>query len=201
MFGSSAKDRLCATNTRLEALEEQEMREPTGTEKAKPRWARRQFLKTAGVAGLAGVTAAAAAVATGTSVLADSEEPKLTGAWLETISTVVDGAPFTFQVLVTYAAGGGMVATASIDWMPGLVSSPTHGAWKSSDDRGYSWYGHAFSIDDKGTLNGTYNIKEHINLAPGGNSYSGGGTFEIVNNGAVVFPLTPYDTTATRISA
>jgi hypothetical protein len=156
-------------------------------------------LRAAGV-GVAGAAGTAAVLVTNTTALADSDESGLAGAWLENLSSV-NGTDFPpFQVLVTYAAGGGMVATASIDEMKDLRSSPTHGAWKSLGARSFAWTGHAFSLDNNGNPSGTYNIKERLTVAPGGNTYAGSGTFEIVNNGAVVFPSTPYKTTAVRIT-
>lgn len=156
---------------------------------------RRQFLRAAGVAGVTGATAVLAGSST---VLADAGAAGLTGAWLETITSTDNSFP-SFQVLFTFAAGGGLTGTASIDSMAGLKSSPTHGAWKTLDGRKYKWTGHAFSFDDAGIPNGYYNIKETLQLAPAGNAYTGSGTFEVVD-GAGAIPLTPYNTSAVRIS-
>jgi hypothetical protein len=157
---------------------------------------RRQFLRAAGVAGVTGATAV---LAGSTTVFADEGEGSPTGAWLETI-TSTDGSFPSFKVLFTYAAGGGLTGTASIDSMAGLKSSPTHGAWKSVNDRTFRWTGHAFSFDDAGNPNGYYNIKETIKLAQGGNAYAGNGTFEVVD-GPGAIPLTPYNVSGVRISA
>lgn len=169
------------------------MSEPS-TEKHERRWARRQFLKAAGIAGAAGAAAALAPRATAFG----SDGTGLAGAWVETISSP-DGSFPSFRVLVTYAGGGGLVATASIDSTPRLKSSPTHGAWKSLGGSDHTWTGHAFSFNDAGFPNGTYNIKEHLTVGSDGNTYSGSGTFEIVG-GPGALPLTPYNTTAVRIS-
>jgi hypothetical protein len=146
-------------------------------------------------AGAIGVAAAVAAAAFSLSARADEDhQDGVVGSWLETIT----GDFPDFQVLITYDEGGGMVATASIDMAAGLKSSPTHGAWARTGRRTFSWTGHAFSFDDAGNWNGTYNIKEQVTLAGTGNAYSGTCTFEVVN-GPGAFPLTPCNVTAVRI--
>jgi len=169
------------------------MSEPVTTAIPERGLVRRQFLKTAGLAGAAG---AAAALAAHTSALAATDGSALTGSWVETI-TSTDGSFPPFTVLVTYAAGGGLVATASIDSTPRLKSSPTHGAWRSSGGSDYKWTGHAFSFNDSGHPNGTYNIIENLTL--NGDGYSGSGTFEVVGGPGAVL-LTPYKTSAVRVT-
>jgi hypothetical protein len=162
---------------------------------------RRRVLAVGGGAVLAG---AIGALGRSTPARAAEDGDGLVGSWLETI-TSTDGSFPPFQTMFTYAtgaqgrSGGGLVGTASIDMTAGLKSSPTHGAWKPTADRRFAWTGHAFSFDDAGNLNGTYNIKERLTLAASGNTYSGTGTFEIVD-GPGALPLTPYKVTAVRLT-
>lgn len=169
----------------------------TGQKAVSPQ--RRSFLRRTGIIGAA---TALAALTVPEQTLADSGDAvagTFVGAWLGTI-TSTDGSFPTFQTLFTCSPGGGLVATASIDSEPGLKSGPTHGAWRRLGEHQFSWTAHAFSFDDSGHLNGTYNIHERLTVANSGNSYSGSGTFEVVN-GPGAFPLTRYNVSAVRISA
>lgn len=166
--------------------------------RSQSRLARRQFLLAAGLAGAAAGGAALVAPSVASADDGDGS-PGLTGTWLETISSI-DGSFPPFQTLFTYSPGGGLVGTADIDAMKDLKSSPTHGAWKSSGARSYTWLGHAFSLDNAGNRNGMYNIRERITLSANRNSYSGSGTFEIVG-GTGALPLQSYTVVASRINA
>ena len=96
--------------------------------------------------------------------------------------------------------GGGAVATASIDDQAGSKSSPTHGAWARTGNRSFKITAHAFSFDDSGKLNGLFNIQERDTLSKDGMTYTGAGSFEVVN-GPGAFPATPYTSTAARNKA
>jgi hypothetical protein len=106
-----------------------------------------------------------------------------------------------FQGLGTFARGGGLVVTASIDMAKGSLSGPSHGAWLRTGARSFRWKANAFSFADDGSgTNGTYFIEESLTLAKTGNTYTSSGSFKIVNNGTVIFSA-PFTGAATRITA
>lgn len=160
---------------------------------------RRQILKGAGALSAVG---AIAALQIPTAVLANDDEGRrgVEGSWLETIT--VGGNLFPpFQALGTFAGGGGMVATASIDMAKGALSGPTHGAWVRTGARSFRWKAHAFSFADDGSgTNGTFFIDESLTRNKAGNAYTSSGSFKIVNNGTVIVSAT-FTGAATRITA
>lgn len=121
----------------------------------------------------------------------------LAGSWLETLTATDNSFP-PFQTLFTYDGDGGLVGTASIDIIPASLSSPTHGAWLHTGDRGFRWTGRAFSYDAQANPNGMYFIDESFKLDKAGDAYSGSGSFKVVNNGQVTISGT-YTVVATRI--
>src|SRR6266480_3222107 len=139
---------------------------------------RREILKTAGALGAASALALVATPRIASANESDDgrDSSALAGTWFETD----EGEGFKFGVLMTFASGGGLVATADIDSTKNknLLGSPTHGAWVSTGGRSYRWFGKAFSFNDAtGALDGTYEIKETLTLTQDGDSFVGSGAF------------------------
>jgi len=163
---------------------------------------RREILKTAGALGAAGVLAVVA-----TPLIAGADEPEdgrgsrsPEGTWYE----ADEGEGFKFGVLMTFAGGGGLVATADIDSIKNknLLGSPTHGAWVSTGGRSYRWFGKAFSFNDAtGALDGTYEIKETLTLSDDGDRFVGNGSFRLVGGSHEIPNFIPYATRGQRIKA
>jgi hypothetical protein len=79
------------------------------------------------------------------------------GSWLATITfTTFSPAPapfplpLSFQALVTYAAGGGLVETSQLDQASPIPASPGHGAWVCTAERTYRNTFQAFNFDATG---------------------------------------------------
>src|SRR5918992_2580939 len=72
-----------------------------------------------------------------------SKAQKITGSWMATISP--QGAPTTFQGLLTFTDDGGVVASAQGDVLlnapPGIpaVATAGHGAWSKTGSHEYSF--------------------------------------------------------------
>jgi hypothetical protein len=163
---------------------------------------RREILKTAGALGAASALALVA-----TPKIASADEPNdgresmsPAGTWYETD----EGEGFKFGVLMTFASGGGLVATADIDSIKNknLLGSPTHGAWVSTGGRSYRWFGKAFSFNDAtGALDGTYEIKETLTLTQDGDGFVGSGAFRLVGGSHEIPNFIAYATKGQRIKA
>jgi hypothetical protein len=172
---------------------------------------RRRVLQSTGALGalavLAGPGLAHADAAADSSPLAQvaqlpaAEDPTLSvlGTWLETITSPDNVFP-AFQTLTTYAAGSGLISTASIDLNPATLGSGAFGAWVRTGGRSYRWFAHAFAYTPQGAPNGLFNIRESVALNQAGDAYSGTGGYEIVNNGTVLFSAS-VKTAATRVTA
>jgi hypothetical protein len=100
---------------------------------------RRRVLQGAGVAGLSSVAGLAGLAAFGpATALAKSEgddEDSIVGAWRGQISA--NGLP-TFGSLTSFAQGGTLVASASVDLSPPFLSTPGYGAWRRTADNRYA---------------------------------------------------------------
>ena len=162
---------------------------------------RREVLKTVGAVGAASVLAAVSAPQiAGADEREDGRESKLAGTWFETD----EGEGFKFGVLMTFAAGGGLVATADIDSIKNknLLGSPTHGTWVNTGGRSYRWFGKAFSFNDvTGALDGTYEIKETLTLNEDGDRFVGSGSFRLLGGSHEIPNFIPYATKGERIKA
>jgi hypothetical protein len=176
------------------------------------RLARRRMLRGAGALGMLGAVTALAgqervhADADASSLgpvsqLPEAQGPAVSvlGTWLETITSPDNVFP-AFQTLTTYAAGGGLISTASIDLNPATLGSGAFGAWVGTGDRTFRWFAHAFAYTPQGAPNGLFNIRESVALDQAGDTYSGTGGYQIVNNGTVLFAAT-VKLTATRVTA
>lgn len=121
------------------------------------------------------------------------------GTWLETITSPDNTFP-TFQTLTTYAAGGGLISTASINLNPATLASGAFGVWVRTGDRAFRWFARAFAYTPQGNPNGLFSIRESVTMNQAGDTLSGSGGYEIVNNGTVLFSAA-FKVTGTRVIA
>jgi hypothetical protein len=128
------------------------------------------------------------------------------GSWLATITfTTFSPAPapfplpLSFQALVTYAAGGGLVETSQLDQASPIPASPGHGAWVCTAERTYRNTFQAFNFDATGKPTGMRTIAETLTLSADGDTYSGSGTFQNTDLTGKVLNSGTFTSTATRI--
>jgi hypothetical protein len=144
---------------------------------------RRKILKTGLQSGVVAVGATLAATQT---VLADEDDAQIVGAWSGTTNS---GPPLgTFKALYTFARGGGLVTSSSIDLSPHSVSTPGYGAWSRVDPRTFALTFDAFVFDAQGNPAGTVEARSTVTLTDAGDSFSGPFRFDVIApNGAIVF--------------
>ena len=155
---------------------------------------RRQLLKKAGILG------ATAALLSPTAAFAqNTKEEGPEGSWLVTY-TITSGPPIpTYQALITYAAGGGLVETEQLAANPQHPGSPAHGAWASNGARTFASTYVGFAFDGKGNLIGRGKVRETVTLDEAGDAYQGSGTLALFDlNGNQLFSGT-FTSHATRI--
>src|SRR5437016_670542 len=106
---------------------------------------RRKVLERAGVLGGAALLAAAPSTALADD---DTQSNSLEGAWIGATNA---GPPFPpFVAAYTFARGGGMVTSSSIDLSPRSLSTPGYGAWKRESARSFLFTFNAFVFDQQG---------------------------------------------------
>ena len=158
--------------------------------------ARRLVLKNAGTLGAIGALAALAAP--GMAHAEQERSESVVGTWLETVSSTNNSFP-SFQALSSYAVGGGWISSASINLSPATLASDAYGAWARTGERSFRWAAHAFAYTPEGNPNGLYTIRESLSLDRTGQTYTGTGSYEIVNNGQLLFSG-KFRSTATRVT-
>jgi hypothetical protein len=145
---------------------------------------RRMVLKGASVLG----GAAAATLAGASRVLAEDDEgaQTLVGGWMGTTNA---GPPFgPFKALYTFAAGGGLVTSNSIDLSPRSLSTPGYGSWARRGPRTFAFTFDAFVFDPQGNPAGTVEARTTVTLNQAGDAFSGPFNFDVIApNGAIVF--------------
>jgi hypothetical protein len=145
---------------------------------------RRKVLERAGVLG----GAALIAMAPATAALADEAESEhtLEGAWIGPTNAGPAFPPFT--AAYTFARGGGMVTSSSIDLSPRSLSTPGYGAWKRTGERDFLFTFKAFVFDPQGNPAGVVTARATATLDVAGNAWSGTFKFDVVApNGVTVF--------------
>lgn len=151
----------------------------------------------AGVAGLA-VAGPMAALTPGVARASEDNESAdaLVGAWRGTVSPA--GQP-SFESLTTFAPGGTLVASASIDLTPPGISTPSYGVWARGDESEYRVKFFFFTFDAKDNPAGSGEVKGQLTVD--GNDLQGRFTLTIFDpNGAVLF-TSGGTVAATRIEA
>jgi hypothetical protein len=145
---------------------------------------RRMVLKRAGVLGGATVAGLAAAPR----VLADDHEASrsLVGAW----SGSTDAGPGfpPFKALYTFAPGGGLMTSSSIDLSPRSLSTPGYGAWTRTAPRTFAFTFDAFIFDQQGNPVGAVVARSTVTLNKAGDTFSGPFKFDVIApNGGIAF--------------
>jgi hypothetical protein len=115
---------------------------------------RRRLLQRAGIAGAAGVAALAPTVALAKS--SDAEAEAIIGAWRAVNS--VAGLP-PFGAMTSFASGGTMVTSASIDLTPQFLSTPGYGAWERTGEGQYRGRFEFFTFGSGGVPAGSGEVR------------------------------------------
>jgi hypothetical protein len=108
--------------------------------------------------------------------------------------------PPTFESIVTYIPGGGLVESDNLA-VPGSIAGAGQGAWAyvGGGQFGLIFTKHIFTT--QGLPFGSGRITERISLSPGGDEYTGEGAMQILSPaGAVLFSV-PLTTHGVRLSA
>lgn len=120
---------------------------------------RRRLFQRAGIAGAAGVAALAP-----TGVLAKADDVRddvIVGAWRATLTAT--GLP-SFGSLTSFASGGTLVTSASIDLTPQFLSTPGYGAWKRAGEGRYRGRFEFFTFGSTGAPSGSGEVKLTITV-------------------------------------
>jgi len=133
---------------------------------------------------LGGAFLTAAAVAPVAKADEDESTHSLEGGWVGTTNA---GPGFgTFQALYTFAAGGGMVTSSSIDLSPRSLSTPGYGTWARRGPDTFAFTFEAFVFDQQGNPSGT--VQAHSTVTLNGDTFSGPFTFSVMSpTGQIVF--------------
>ena len=98
-----------------------------------------------------------------------SSAPSLEGSW----SVVVGpGSPTEFKTLVTYAAGGSLMATAPVVPAP-LHASTVHGTWERTGGHEFTYTFLSLLYNPTGHFVGTLKVRETLTLDTSGDQYDG----------------------------
>jgi hypothetical protein len=108
--------------------------------------------------------------------------------------------PPTFESIVTYIPGGGLVESDNLA-VPGSIAGTGQGAWESRGARQFSFTFTKYVFSTQGQSLGSGRITEKIILDSGGNEYTGEGTLEILNPAGSVLFAVPLTTHAVRMRA
>ncbi len=120
--------------------------------------------------------------------------PKLEGSWLQTV--VQEGNPEPFKVLASFAAGGALTHSVSLN----PAQSPFHGTWKRTGRRTYVWSGQSFGYDDDFVFGATIHVRDEITLAKDGESFTAKGRVRVIGLDGTVFVDAPSTVEAVRIN-
>jgi hypothetical protein len=130
-------------------------------------------------------------------IQAAEASPEIEGTWLATI-TVPDGPP-PFPSIVTYARGGGFVATDSS--VSPALGNVYHGAWTKTGPHQFAFTFLGFQYDASGVLAGYVRAHETLQLEPGGDVYNGVTSIEILDINQDVIMRLSSTSHATRLNA
>ena len=105
-----------------------------------------------------------------------SNARKITGSWLVTVSP--EGAPTSFQGLITFMDGGGVVASAQGDVLlnapPNTVAVATagHGSWDKTGPHEYSFTFRQIFYDADGNFQGGAKIRSRAKVSRSGDKWT-----------------------------
>jgi hypothetical protein len=117
-----------------------------------------------------------------------SNAPSLEGSWNVVVGP---GSPTEFKTLVTYTAGGGLIATAPA-LPPGFHGSTVHGTWVRSAAKQFTYTFLSLIYDSTGQFAGTLKVRETITLNAAGDQYDGGSSVEVFDPAGNLIP--PFST-------
>jgi hypothetical protein len=106
-----------------------------------------------------------------------SKSHKITGSWMVTVSP--QGAPTSFQGLITFTEGGAVLASAQGDVLlnapPGVAAVATagHGAWAKTGPHEYSFTFRQIFYDSDGNFQGGAKVRGIATINADGDSWSG----------------------------
>jgi hypothetical protein len=130
--------------------------------------------------------AALAAMGPGVVAAEDDDANTIEGAWMGAVNSGPGFPPF--KALYTFARGGGLVTSSSIDLSPRSLSTPGYGAWKRTGPRTFLFTFDAFVFDAQGNPSGTVKARSTATLNQAGDAWSGVFKFDVfAPNGAIVF--------------
>ena len=110
--------------------------------------------------------------------------PSLEGSW----SVVVGpGSPTEFRALLTYAAGGGLMATAPVVPAP-LHASTVHGTWERTGGHQFTYTFLSLLYSPTGHFVGTLKVRETLTLDTDGDQYDGTSSIEVFDPFGNVIP-------------
>jgi hypothetical protein len=95
----------------------------------------------------------------------DSSANQLVGSWQLTVNRGPALPPV--KGLTTYTSDGTLIGTANV-----VVRGPAHGVWEHVSGRVYADTHYFFRFDPTGTLLGSQKIRETVQLAQDGDSYT-----------------------------
>jgi hypothetical protein len=101
--------------------------------------------------------------------------PSLEGSWNVVVGP---GSPTEFRALVTYAAGGGLMATAPIVPAPTRAST-AHGTWERTGGHQFTYTFQALLYSPTGHFVGTLKVRETLTLDNSGDQYDGTSSVEV----------------------
>ena len=104
-----------------------------------------------------------------------SNAPSLEGSWDVVVGP---GSPTEFKTLVTYTAGGGLVATAPA-LPPVFHGSTVHGTWVRSGSKQFTYTFLSLIYDSTGQFAGTLKVREAITLNAAGDQYDGVSSIDV----------------------
>ena len=110
--------------------------------------------------------------------------PNLEGSWNVVVGP---GSPTEFRTLTTYAAGGGLMATAPVV-PPPFHASTAHGTWERTGGHQFTYTFLALLYNPTGHFAGTLKVRETITLDNGGDQYDGTSSVEVFDPFGNVVP-------------
>ena len=125
-----------------------------------------------------------------------SPKKTMEGSWKVTVTPGQSPIPLppTFESIVTYVPGGGLVESDKLA-VPGSIAGTGQGAWEFAGARQFRLTFTKYLFSTQGLSQGSGRITEKISVEPSGDEYTGEGTMEILSpSGAVIFtvPLTTH---------
>ena len=145
------------------------------------------------VIGLIAVVLVATGAISASAANDDSSANQLAGSWQLTVNRGPALPPV--KGLTTYTSDGTLIGTANV-----VVRGPAHGAWVHVSGRTYADTHIFFRFDPTGTFLGTQKVRETVELAQDGDSYTAMALSDQFDpNGNLTASGLPATITATRI--